>query len=483
MIVTCERCSTQFRLDDSRVPDQGVRVRCSRCKYAFRVERPASSQDERIRQATARALEPDTPDVTRDLPDDEDVTQDLPEEEEDWEFNDHGPGADARASGADEVAAGSHAQQPEGVGLEAEAGAEQEGPAPEKADSGPSDSYGLDAHADSRSLGPLDGYDDGAALTPSGLDLEDGPTPFDAGGATGPLDLSGQDDARSALDLTGLDGSPSGLDIAAPEASEPQQPSGPADAPHAAEEIGNPDKWDFFADDSSAGEATPTRVRITAAPPRARTRRAAPPPQSLLDEDLEPRSGWLERVVEGAGWVVVVVAFAAGLYGAFAPGARGSAAASKSQRVAHLEVAEVGGRWVDNLVAGDLYVVSGAVRRQAAGGEAAADGLFLSLLGADGERLTLAPIPVGPPLPQALLREADPAALQGAGGQALSPGPGVSLRVEAVVPTPPPAARAFRFVRAGELATPNADPGAPLAPADEGSASGEILASEPEARP
>ncbi|MEE9607660.1 MAG: zinc-ribbon domain-containing protein, partial [Myxococcota bacterium] len=35
MIVTCEKCSTQFYLDDSKIPKRGVKARCSRCKHAF----------------------------------------------------------------------------------------------------------------------------------------------------------------------------------------------------------------------------------------------------------------------------------------------------------------------------------------------------------------------------------------------------------------------------------------------------------------
>jgi hypothetical protein len=134
-------------------------------------------------------------------------------------------------------------------------------------------------------------------------------------------------------------------------------------------------------------------------------------------------------------------------------------------------------------MAGDLYVVSGVVRRDAAAGDAADSGLFVTLLDADGEPLRRAPIPVGPPLPQALLRQADPADLHSAAGQALSPGPGASLRVEAVIPAPPAAASAFRFVTAADLAAPNADTAAPLALADGGDASGENLPSEPEVRP
>ena len=116
MIVTCERCSTQFRLDDKRVPEQGVRVRCSRCKYAFRVELPVSGEEERIQRAAARGLEPDTPDVTQDLPD----------EEEDWEFNDHRPTADAQESDGGEVETESGAQGSDGGEVEAESGAEED---------------------------------------------------------------------------------------------------------------------------------------------------------------------------------------------------------------------------------------------------------------------------------------------------------------------------------------------------------------------
>lgn len=39
MIIQCEKCSTKFRLDDSRVTDAGVRVRCSRCSHTFVVRR------------------------------------------------------------------------------------------------------------------------------------------------------------------------------------------------------------------------------------------------------------------------------------------------------------------------------------------------------------------------------------------------------------------------------------------------------------
>ncbi|MBW2233204.1 MAG: zinc-ribbon domain-containing protein, partial [Deltaproteobacteria bacterium] len=40
MIVTCTNCDTSFQLDDARVPNQGIRVRCSRCKEAFFLQHP-----------------------------------------------------------------------------------------------------------------------------------------------------------------------------------------------------------------------------------------------------------------------------------------------------------------------------------------------------------------------------------------------------------------------------------------------------------
>ncbi|MDD2539987.1 MAG: DUF3426 domain-containing protein [Desulfuromonadaceae bacterium] len=39
MIIRCEKCQTRFRLDDSRVTDKGVKVRCTKCKHVFRVQK------------------------------------------------------------------------------------------------------------------------------------------------------------------------------------------------------------------------------------------------------------------------------------------------------------------------------------------------------------------------------------------------------------------------------------------------------------
>ena len=39
MIIQCEQCQTKFRLDDSRVKNAGVKVRCAKCKHIFTVKK------------------------------------------------------------------------------------------------------------------------------------------------------------------------------------------------------------------------------------------------------------------------------------------------------------------------------------------------------------------------------------------------------------------------------------------------------------
>ena len=39
MIIQCEQCNTKFRLDDSKVTDKGVKVRCAKCRHVFTVRK------------------------------------------------------------------------------------------------------------------------------------------------------------------------------------------------------------------------------------------------------------------------------------------------------------------------------------------------------------------------------------------------------------------------------------------------------------
>ena len=48
MIVTCASCLTKFSLDESRLPEQGAKVRCSRCQHVFHVVPPLATDEEEI---------------------------------------------------------------------------------------------------------------------------------------------------------------------------------------------------------------------------------------------------------------------------------------------------------------------------------------------------------------------------------------------------------------------------------------------------
>jgi predicted Zn finger-like uncharacterized protein len=45
MILQCEQCNTKFRLDDAKIKEGGVKVRCSKCKHVFVVEREAPQEE------------------------------------------------------------------------------------------------------------------------------------------------------------------------------------------------------------------------------------------------------------------------------------------------------------------------------------------------------------------------------------------------------------------------------------------------------
>ncbi|MEX2470720.1 MAG: zinc-ribbon domain-containing protein [Gemmatimonadota bacterium] len=64
--VSCPSCATSFPVDPAKIPETGVKVRCSACAYVFRVERPEPEPD-------ASAALPELPEPT---PPSEDVGDD-----------------------------------------------------------------------------------------------------------------------------------------------------------------------------------------------------------------------------------------------------------------------------------------------------------------------------------------------------------------------------------------------------------------------
>jgi len=46
MIIQCEQCRTKFKLDDAKVTERGVKVRCAKCRHVFTVRSPEAAAPE-----------------------------------------------------------------------------------------------------------------------------------------------------------------------------------------------------------------------------------------------------------------------------------------------------------------------------------------------------------------------------------------------------------------------------------------------------
>ncbi len=72
MIISCPECSTRFRVDESKIPAQGAKIRCARCKHIFAVAAPEPTPgDEQLLsdEITSAANPPETEDSSPASPD------------------------------------------------------------------------------------------------------------------------------------------------------------------------------------------------------------------------------------------------------------------------------------------------------------------------------------------------------------------------------------------------------------------------------
>jgi len=68
MIIQCEQCRTKFRLDDSKVKDNGVKVRCAKCRHIFTVRK---EQPEAVQPADFEVILDRTPAFSEAAPPDD----------------------------------------------------------------------------------------------------------------------------------------------------------------------------------------------------------------------------------------------------------------------------------------------------------------------------------------------------------------------------------------------------------------------------
>ncbi|MGH0032227.1 MAG: zinc-ribbon domain-containing protein [Myxococcota bacterium] len=444
MIVTCERCSTQFQLDDARIPETGVRVRCSRCKHAFEIRRPAP----------AAPPAPSTED-----------------EESDWQFAEDPPpeedagSGDSAASVVDDLLAGADGPPgpdpvaaPSGLELSDDPPGEP-APAPEPAQApAPEPAAATAAREPDPPPAPEAAPVLPADPTPSGLDLAGEPEPAPApvpepAPAPGP-DPVGQmaSELASELEPEAPAGSAAPLEAAPAAADAPAEPD--------PDELA-PGDWDLLAgSDGDLGAGPARSVEVD--------------PDELVDDRPRWQAG-LESVGQMAGGLAVVLLVGLTLRTGVVP-EPDVAAAPTIRSEAGLEVEDVEGRFVDHSAAGPVYVVSGRLRN--AGGATIPPGsLGVSVLDADGRPLA-APVRVGPPLSTQAVREGQ---IEGPGRRSPGLRAGESRSFQAVVAPLPEGAERFDLVRLETAPVPS-DDAAPQPPG--GAAAGsELAAGAPDAPP
>jgi predicted Zn finger-like uncharacterized protein len=432
VIITCEQCSTQFQLDDTRVPERGVRVRCSLCKHAFFVK-PGVSVGDPVETAVERALledarsspglapEPEALDDAVGGEDDAPFEQALDQAESDW-------------PSTQEVQA-QEAQEPEpsedGALVAArEAVDDLLGVAPGPATSGDFEAYLGPGEAGSDEVAASDGDDPfDAPLEDLGEGVDafaDGSTDdLFADGSTDDLFAGGSlDDLGEELgvlaaepleDLGGLDeiGAAGELDGAGvPDLEEPDVRVG--ELAGLEEGLGSPESWDLLAEkgESPAPQGfTPEAPGLERAlAPVVEEQREAPPIDVAVESS---KLGlWIRRAASGLGWACVALLVAAGLHTVWTGGARTAPAAPAQQTVAGLHLTSVEGRWVENARDGSIYVVSGELRSGGAGRVAPGTGLSVRLFDAEGALLADRAAAVGPALPNWRIREDAPSELR-----------------------------------------------------------------------
>lgn len=364
MVVRCERCETRFKLDESRIPARGARVRCSRCKHAFFVTPPGAAKDALVHEVAAAAAR---------------APAEKRAPEPSWDLEE-GPGATIarrRSPDADTRAPGQEA----------------------------------DDDNDWRFEDDVPGLDPGA--TRSGLDLN--------GARTAPSLAAAPDANESSFaelgdpetwDLLAGDApadGPSPQPIAEPD-PEPLAPSPPPASAAAAPPVARTAAAPAIDDGSAAAEEPPAPAsspRERVAPAARRT--AFAPPAVVVPRTLPPAPRH-PSATTWAGWAGVALLVAATAWGALRPASSG-AGAVRIAPVAGFEVSEARARIVENAASGPILVVSGRLRNPGPASRALGAPLAVQLLDEGGAPLAGASGKAGEALSEASLREDAPETL------------------------------------------------------------------------
>jgi len=404
VVVSCQKCRTRFQLDEARIPEKGVRVRCSKCKHAFFVARPGSHDDTihglaeqaAVRGRPAKAK----PGVSVDLPP---VASNEPED--DWQFNIDPPGGGKAASPSEDFD-------------------DRTPPPAEITDSEPTESESVDSFFE------LDGLSD-----------------------PGPEGEPSRAAAPQAADADEGKKSKAPGKKAAPPPIEPEQEV-------TFEDLGSPESWDFGVDAPRAAAAppAPAPAKVGAKAKKAAVKKEAaaarleeaPAPRRHSPEARSRAESFPRSSAGAAGWLLPLALSAFGLHGALTP-PPAALAPFPPVRIGPLELSDVRVRHVENLFAGPLVVVTGELRSAGSAPVQAGGAPRVQVTDSRGQTLDAPPGWLGVARSAQDLREVDPAAL--AAEQERSAGvlaersfaPQESVSVAAVLSELPPDAAAFRI--------------------------------------
>ena len=128
-------------------------------------------------------------------------------------------------------------------------------------------------------------------------------------------------------------------------------------------------------------------------------------------DDSPTNVRWADRISEIVGWGAVFLMMIVALVGGLASNSSDERVIAGSWSGAGFEADQIVGRWVDNAVAGSIYVVSGRIRGAPGSDRASQKSLGIRLFDTTGRAIDRAPIPLAPAVPERILREASPAEL------------------------------------------------------------------------
>ncbi len=212
-------------------------------------------------------------------------------------------------------------------------------------------------------------------------------------------------------------------EVPTPDPVAPPRGPSPAAGPAPSEEVGEPEDWDFFSDDSLEHPAAMDDARGRAmqavgrdeAPRRPASRG---PDLGNVASDTGSRFAFLLVAGRAVGWLVTLGLFGLGVARGVFHVADPTSAVPTSVDLGQFRAKSVSGRWLETVRATHLYAVSGLLVNESGRPLLPGDGLTVALRAPDGSPLDVTPARAGLPLTDQALRESSHGDLAEAAGDA-----------------------------------------------------------------